>query len=534
VSLLAEVGVNVTVIGMTDFAYAAGSFAAPVLFIPQSTPPPGALVKCGKYAVPNNDTFVVYPSDGEVSAGDTITIACTPTTRLVGNGTATPLCQNDGSYSQGRYCSACQTGSAVQNGGCSPCGLGSFEVNAKCTACPPDTYMDSVGRTACTACPANTGTTRKLGSRSRASCVCVSGYVRVGEASCAQCAVGKYSDFSGATTCKSCMPFTNTSSEGSDRASLCMCNPGYHKKDESCEMCLSGTFKRVLGNEPCQQCPERTSGSGNASSSVEDCRCIGGYQADRSASTYQCIACAAGKYKPSSKEHECSDCGWGTVSAAGQTSCDLCPHGMYSLNGSTSCSRCTNGKFVASPGSSCSVCTPGSFLLGLGSACTQCSVGQESLSAGASQCSQCPPGMYNADPGEVCKQCPAGKRSDMIYKSTLCVDCTPGKYSSSAGKHECVQCGAGTYASGGQSGCLHCNVGTYSPQQSSACEKCPAGQFNDKAVQSSCRHCTFAKYMHFTGMSTCFSCPPNSNTTALGADALADCICTGGEPGTHY
>ena len=536
VALRAETGANVTVTALEGVSYSSGSFDSTALIIPQTTPTPGAGVKCNSYTSPNNYTLVEYPTDTppgvkQVNAGEVVTLKCAPSTRFVGNGTNVPLCKNDGSYSQGRYCLPCDVGATLRNGRCVPCELGYYYDRKllTCKMCPLDTYMDSVGQTACTACPINTGTSKRTGSRSVASCSCVAGYIRLGQASCQQCPMGKYSDVDGSLTCKTCAPFTNTSSVGSDRESLCLCNPGYYQRRGSCEECLQGTFKNELGSGPCQQCVERTWTNGNGSSSAQDCRCSGGYKVDTGASTYRCTACAPGKYKPTSTEDDCSECGWGTLSAAGQTACENCPHGKYAPVGSSSCIRCTSGQYVASPGSSCSSCSPGKFLESLGSACLLCAPGQEAKLAGSTHCATCSPGKYNADAGEVCKQCAAGKRSLLMYKSTQCADCAPGTYTGSPEEYVCGICEAGKYASVGQSTCLTCEKGLFSSRQSPACTKCAVGNFNPLTMQSSCYQCAFAKYMHFTGRSMCYSCPPHSNTSTLGADALEDCHCQGGE-----
>ena len=199
---------------------------------------------------------------------------------------------------------------------------------------------------------------------------------QMSESGCVDCAAGKFSGASAASTCADCGAGTYSSTAGS--STCAMCNAGmYSTTASTCTNCAAGKF----------------SGASGASA----------------AST--CADCAAGTYS----------------STAGSSTCTICNAGMYSTTAST-CTHCAAGKFSgasgASAASTCADCGAGKFSATGADVCTNCGAGTFSETAGTSTCTNCAAGSYSTSEGAsaaaVCISCPATKTSPAGSGSCKC------------------------------------------------------------------------------------------------------------------
>ena len=126
-----------------------------------------------------------------------------------------------------RRCQVCRAGTYADLEQCVTCQAGTYNdaTSANCKPCPLNTYMEDEGQTACTSCPAFTSTAGTTSAQSLASCVCNAGYF--GQAQiCSPCPLGTYSDQPGASSCKQCAPFSNTTARGNSKQDQCLCVAG--------------------------------------------------------------------------------------------------------------------------------------------------------------------------------------------------------------------------------------------------------------------------------------------------------------------
>ena len=97
------------------------------------------------------------------------------------------------------------------------------------------------------------------------------------EASCTKCDVGKYSVTTGATSdsiCTDCPPGT-ASFAGASKSSECFdeCPAGFAGDILSCTACSAGSYKAIVGNSACLTCPDKS----NSSEGKAVCDCDPGF-----------------------------------------------------------------------------------------------------------------------------------------------------------------------------------------------------------------------------------------------------------------
>lgn len=171
--------------------------------------------------------------------------------------------------------------------------------------------------------------------------------------------------------------------------------------------------------------------------SVELLRCGPG-QHRASAGNDECVDCLPGLYQHHfSPTLNCSRCGVGRFSVAGQAECAACPAGNATqLLGSTACAPCPAGEFEAN--NSCYACSSGTHTPVEGSsACTLCEGGRYTEASSAILCSACPAGRYAED--NICQVCLEGKYAS-ASGVTACTDCRRGYFTREDGATECKDC----------------------------------------------------------------------------------------------
>jgi hypothetical protein len=131
-----------------------------------------------------------------------------------------------------------------------------------------------------------------------------------------------------------------------------------------------------------------------------------------------CTACTVAKYKPLTGTHACTSCPqYSVTSGTAQTSLSAC--------------TCQGG-YTGPDGGPCSACGPSTYKPNRGpQSCTICpsNSGHSSIGQGSSTSCICNAG-YTGPNGGLCTACAAGKIKPAIG-SAPCIDCEPGKYSSS-------------------------------------------------------------------------------------------------------
>lgn len=85
-------------VGVSEVVYAAGRFEATAVYVPQTSPPP-LVAQCPPFVPSNYST--VQPTYA-VAEGMAVKISCFPRARFVGNGSDTPVCLKDSTYSLAR------------------------------------------------------------------------------------------------------------------------------------------------------------------------------------------------------------------------------------------------------------------------------------------------------------------------------------------------------------------------------------------------------------------------------------------------
>ena len=351
-----------------------------------------------------------------------------------------------------------------------------------------------------------------------------------------------------------------------------------------CTGCGVGTYSTTVGastSSTCIACP--TNSDSPVSSSVNTaCTCNAGSTGSNGG---VCTNCAAGKYKTSTGSAECTGCGVGTyattVGASTSSTCLSCPAGSGSVQSSTVC-RCNPG-FEGPDGGPCTACLAGwwksdsgpgtgySYIVNgevvwLG--CTQCLDGTYSAVVGAttsSTCLACPVNSnswyeskaitacicnvgYTGPDGGECSACTAGKykdtdRMELLYppnRNTVCTNCGVGTYSGTLAattSSTCLTCPGGSNSISGTSsvnGCIvpGCDAGSTGPD-GGVCSACVAGKYKTIRGSVACTDCDVGSYsvaVGATAVSTCVSCPVNSNSV-VSSSAIAACICNAGFTG---
>ena len=172
--------------------------------------------------------------------------------------------------------------------------------------------------------------------------------------SCDFCDAGKISAVWAATECVSC-PIGKNSEKGT---SVCIsCEAG--KAGEECGVtCQAGQYAPV-GSTACFTCPEGF--VTNSSTLYARCSDCGFGQEGSGTGNGQCIQCGAGTSKKWYGAGSCISCELGTAASAGSFECDACAEGKYSASDGSECLDCAGGTVAATGSASCFTCPTGKF-----------------------------------------------------------------------------------------------------------------------------------------------------------------------------
>ena len=432
----------------------------------------------------------------------------------------------------------------------------------------------------CTCNPAYTQITDPQYSARKMCSLCAAGKYKdvSGNMACSNCIAGKYSP-GGLASCINC-PSLSTSPASSTAETSCVCNSGYEKVGSnpfvcqpvscpagstgpagSCTLCAAGKYKALSGAAPCDDCVagKYSAATGQISGTT-------------------CQNCAAGKFSAAAGASVCLNCAEGTYKAAGvNAACDACEAGKFSAatgqSSATTCQNCAAGKFSAAAGASvCLNCFAGTYkaTAGVNAACDACVAGKFSAAVGAvlaSTCSSCQVAKYSGAAAGVCTGCsvdqtsPAGSTS--VAACVLCTsvpemaDLSGNAYGCNC-KHgysgpdygPCTACPIGTFgtscqectyqmpftttagiASATETACV-CQAG-YAGDVLSApfCEACPVGTFKATisatqggSVAEECMSCPAGTYNDITAGAVCKNCTAYSTSDA-GSTSAASCQC---------
>ena len=437
----------------------------------------------------------------------------------------------------------CNAGTQGLDGGpnCGPCAMGKYqpEMSAtQCVACVSGKYLDVTGQileTECLVCPVNSGNNLEA-SNDLTDCVCDAGSTGSVGGSCTLCIAGKYKIASGNVACTDCGMGTYLETQGSSAQIDCvLCGQGKYSSstgaafESTCQRCVPGTYLENEGNSApsdCVACDKGTYSSASGATSGATCE-----------------DCLAGKYAASvgnTDESDCFKCATGTFSTTvGATSndCQACPTKSNAPQASDAQTDCV-----------CNVGSSGPD----GGICTTCGIGTYKSEPGAAACDTCPSNSnapvqstlvtacicnagWTGPNGGNCTQCVAGKYK-IVSGKAACIDCSAGKYSTVVGAStdECLDCPDNSNAPTASNELIDCmcNAGS-SGLNGDTCSLCIAGKYKALAGSETCPDCEIGTYSASVGasqVSTCLTCPANSNSP-LGSPAATACTCNAGSYG---
>eukprot|EP00960_Hanusia_phi_P045231 757100-Hanusia_phi.AAC.2 len=511
--------------------------------------------------------------------GNSACLACPNTTS---SQTGNSLCSCDvGFEPKGSACALCGDGyykSVLENSTCKACpqgyvsapdrkscvcdvGYGIASPSQGCLACIEGQYKMVKGNMSCSSCPANSITTY-TGATSVNHCVCRKGYTNSSVLrSCIPCQAGKYKAVNANSTCTACNANSN-SSEGSDDPIDCKCNGGYGKilqtpsisnsfrgdfSTHTCDTCPQKTYSRA-GDDQCRDCP-RMSTSLPGSDDILKCQCGINYYASLSSLQaspgsadlpMQCLACDAGKYsnpgaftcKP------CSICDFGKIESGScpDVKCDACSSSQFYdafTRSCLPCRKCTGGIVRNCSSFQDSICREDL------SGCLPCGKNEYLSSRSPCTCTPC----TTCSMGQVLAGCGRFSNDSKTFSNGNCVDCRIGFYGSGGSAESCVLCPAGHYsARDGNSVCTQCAAGSYSEQSSgsSTCFTCPPNSMSSAGSEScscmrgymgindQCTACPAGQYSTESGQSFCTSCPAFQTTLSTASISILACTCVEG------
>lgn len=455
---------------------------------------------------------------------------------------------------QGSVCVSCQDGHVSSLGtSCSPCPNNEYQKNgSSCSPCPSVKVSPAA-------------------SYDVSHCVCPSQYEAVGnecrqctpgtsnsnqDSTCTPCAVGSYSDISGALSCIGCSDGSSTTGTGSATLAACVCEAGFYGSNNVCAECSAGKFS-AENEQSCTNCPVNTYSSHSASTecvpchsnavseiasiSAADCVCDAGYTLQNS----ECVACLSGKFKPLVGNHDCQNCALGTYEVGGSV-CEPCP--VNTWGGGTECYNCPTNSVSAlrtKTLTSC-LCKPGYYNVTTHSAhsCHECPLNTFKDSDNNEICTACPPGRYTVSTSSVaeadclvcafnnyvnevtkaCESCPVNSESFAESAGVSSCVCKPG-FTRDMASGECIACPPSTFkALRGNQPCTSCAIGSgprpvpISPAVSfdNACRICSADTYSIGNIETR----------------ECRSCPANT-TSLVNSSSLLQCKCKPGFEGPN-
>jgi hypothetical protein len=478
-----------------------------------------------------------------------------------------------------------------------PLGFEFDQAPPTCVLCEVGYYRDSVDNAECVQCPANSWA-NATGSSAKSACLCNAGFTGADGGPCIACVAGKYKNTTGSALCKDCgtakysaevaaetesvctvCPDAASSPPGSTVLVHCQCNEGYTGSDGGpCDACIPGTYKAGAGTAQCVACAAgkylehaaaisqsecvscvENSHSEPGSANATDCSCNAGYTGSDGG---PCVACVAGKYKPSPGSSACLACDVGKFSGAeaetNASMCVECPAFSSAISASTAVDDCyCNVGYTGPHGGPCVACDAGKYKTHNGSAlCVECDAGkyssqpaqvQESGCTTCSESSHSPAGSnnvtectcnmgYTGNDGGPCSACVAGTYKP-IAGSQPCLLCATGKFSTLQAQifaSNCTDCPASSDALSGSNDitdCL-CNAG-FTGENGGACTGCVAGTYKEESGPEACMLCAPGKYSTVYEAilpGTCTVCPTHTQSDE-GSDELIDCVCIPGYTG---
>jgi hypothetical protein len=250
-------------------------------------------------------------SNAVIAADGSVVYAAFGTGTLYRVGGSSSTCPSGYGVSSSLNATELPTSFSADNGLCTSCDTGYHALSSTCSPCSPGYFSNVTGMASCLSCSAGS----YQGAYANDDCgVCGRGsYSDVGAGSCTQCAagsyaaeedtaygcpncaVGKFQESTGSTTCSLCAQGLTTSAVGASTCDL-SCKVGYYGYIEN---------STALGSA-CALCPINTYTSTEAATQCKSCPA--GYFTLYEGSS-SCTGCEAGKYYDSDNS-ECKYCRW--------------------------------------------------------------------------------------------------------------------------------------------------------------------------------------------------------------------------------
>ena len=397
--------------------------------------------------------------------------------------------------------------SGSPDGSCAACAVGKFGVGAVCSDCQDGRYQPSTGLSVCDICHDSDNALNRAVNDAKTDCGCAAGWVRSQATGmedfslqCTQCANGKYKESwsSVTSTCTSCPTGSTTPNKGSVSIDACVCAAGYQPERVdttlACPKMPSWSDWQDEQLEPC---------NGKASTTTEDGVLLSNFNDHWNyehnleidwviTSTAPIFIDFVNMYFWDDSDYVeiwCADSMLQTCSNYGGTCTEECttvdPNGDYKMEVRfrTNANGNTNGfeaRFYSVITNGCEACTGGKFKAVAGDdTCTNCAVGKMSTNANAAtSCFDCPDISVHYEDGRPCV-CPAGYYGLVASDTSVCNQCSSGKYSNLGAlfSTDCMWCGAGQEANIEQNACENCGKGKYSDGDN-ACANCELGKYN--------------------------------------------------------
>ena len=409
--------------------------------------------------------------------------------------------------------------------------------NSACEPCLSGQYKPATGNTSCLACPAHS-----ISVSGASSCQCVTGYTfDSGSSVCSPCTNTQYKSVVGNASCSACPGNTVVQVSAADSLENCLCNAGFtpdNPAQATCKQCAPGKYKNSIGLSDCSLC-DSNANSPPGSTAAAACACNAGYTG---ANGGTCTACLRGQYKSNPGSAPCSTCSANSYTAAEaqteQTSCK-CDTGYTGPDGGT-CTACVAGKFKNAVGSAvCLNCAQDDFAVAGSDACSDCpahSTVAEGAGVDLASC-LCNAG-YQPASGGGCEACSAGTYKDSVGTQT-CQNCDAGSYSTTQSSTACESCMLDATSDAGSDARNDCRCNPGFTLQADACNKCAAGTYKTSTSNAACTPCAKDTYNTQTGSTSadaCTGCPEHSGTEEqTGQTAQAACTCNAGyESGGAY
>ena len=329
---------------------------------------------------------------------------------------------------------------------------------------------------------------------------------------CRACQPGEFCFQNDLQTC----PQHSTSPPQASSIDECVCLDGY-KADATheCVPCVPGEYCAGEVATLCSNIGDHMTSQARATVAT-DCVCAAGYTLHGGL----CVACAAGKYKATMGNNECTMCGAGTYSSGtavtSADNCVACPENSVSADAAGHITHCLcSAGSTGADGGPCALCAKGTYKAHTGSApCTDCASEQAASSSSRRR---------------LLLLAPLVQHEDSVYYSTTLGSHTAG---------DCATCPIHSRVLGGASGSsvldCECDEG-YTLSDGGECVMCPPGYFKNVTGSAACDSCpvgTYNSLSRATSDAFCSPCPVLSATIAPAATALDQCQCIPGTQGS--